>query len=213
MFMIIGALKKIINNASQRINRSIELNKYNDFTIAEYFRRQGAKIGDNNRIELRCLGAEPYLIRIGNHCTITPGVAFINHDGGTWIFTDEDPSLQKFGTIDIRDNCFIGLNSIIMGNIVIGPNSIVAAGSVVTKDVPPGTIVGGNPAKVISTIEEYKEKVFSQWERIKPQRYFQGMNKSSEYSPEYIQQIKYRDLDLLKKHLEKVCWSNESTLV
>lgn len=45
-----------------------------------------------------------------------------------------------------------------MGGITIGPNAIVAAGSVVTKDVPEGTIVGGNPAKVIGKFDEYMKK-------------------------------------------------------
>ena len=58
----------------QKIKNIIELSKYNDFTIAEYFRKQGAQIGENNRIELRSLSTEPYLIKIGNHCTIALNV-------------------------------------------------------------------------------------------------------------------------------------------
>ena len=113
--MVINSVKRIFHSISQRIHRAVELNKYSDFTIAEYFRKQGARIGDNNRIEVRSIGAEPYLISIGNHCTIAPGVVFVNHDGAPWIFTDKFPSLQKFAFIKIQDNCFIGLNSIIMG--------------------------------------------------------------------------------------------------
>jgi len=51
----------------------------------------------------------------------------------------------------IGEKCFIGCGSIIMPNITIGDHSVVAAGSVVTKDVPPNCIVAGNPAKVIKT--------------------------------------------------------------
>lgn len=49
----------------------------------------------------------------------------------------------------IKENCFIGTKSTILPGVSIGPNSIVAAGAVVTKDVPPNTIVAGNPAKII----------------------------------------------------------------
>jgi acetyltransferase-like isoleucine patch superfamily enzyme len=61
----------------------------------------------------------------------------------------------KFGRITIHDNCFIGKGSTIMPGVSIGPNAVVAAGSVVTKDVPPDTVVGGVPAKVIMSLEDY----------------------------------------------------------
>jgi acetyltransferase-like isoleucine patch superfamily enzyme len=54
----------------------------------------------------------------------------------------------------IGRRCFIGARSIVMPGVTIGDGSIVAAGSVVTKDVPPGTIVGGNPAKVLRSAIE-----------------------------------------------------------
>lgn len=65
---------------------------------------------------------------------------------------------EVIGCIEIMDNVFIGSNTIILGNVRIGPNVIVAAGSVINRDVPPGTIVGGVPAKVIGDFDAYAEK-------------------------------------------------------
>lgn len=56
------------------------------------------------------------------------------------------------------DNVFIGCNTTILGNVRIGSNVIIGAGSVVTKDIPSNSVVVGNPAKVIGTFEEFLEK-------------------------------------------------------
>jgi len=184
-----------------KLRKSYVLNKYNDFTIDEYFRSQGARIGQHNRLEVRSLGPEPYLVSIGDHCTIAGNVGFVTHDGGVWVFTEEIPDLQKFGRITIHDNCFIGMNSIIMGNVTIGPNAIVGAGSIVTRDVPENSIVAGNPAKPISTLDAYREKVVKIWEVQKPNGYFHGVDNDQKLTPEQIQSLKFRDIGLLRKHL------------
>ncbi len=58
--------------------------------------------------------------------------------------------------INIRDKAWIGFNSIILKGITVREGTIVGAGSVVTKDVPPWTIVAGNPAKIIRGIPEHE---------------------------------------------------------
>jgi acetyltransferase-like isoleucine patch superfamily enzyme len=208
---MVSRIFKISRSVFRKILRSLELNKYNDFTIADYFRKQGAIIGEYNRIEVRDLGSEPFLVKIGSHCTIAPNVSFLCHDGATWIFTDEIPSLQKFGTIEVKDNCFIGINAFILGNITIGPNSIVGACSVVTKDVPPDTVVAGNPARVICSISEYKKKALRIWEEQRPPGYFNGLKDGKKYSPMYIQQLKNKEYHKLKKHLVEHLWSTNRT--
>lgn len=195
-----GLIKKL----ALRVRRSFVLNSYDDFTIAEYFRSQGARIGENNRLEIRSLAGEPYLVTIGNHCTISPNVQLLTHDGAGWIFTEEIPDLQKFGPITIHDNCFIGLNSIILPNVTIGPNAVVGAGSVVTRDVAPGTIVAGNPARKISTIEKYREKVVETWRQQKPRNYFRNQTAGSLTDPAAIHARKIRDGAMLRDHLEKL---------
>ncbi len=124
------------------------------------------KVGQKCRIYDVYFGSEPYLIEIGEHCTITSGVTFITHDGGLWIFRDKIPDFQYFAPIKIKDNCFIGMNAIIMPGVTIGPNSVVGAGAVVTKDVPPNTVVAGVPARVIMTVEEYYDKKYPKYKEL-----------------------------------------------
>jgi len=160
--LCLKVLYRLVSDLKKKIINAYVLRKYNDFTIAEYFRRQGAVIGENNRIMIRSLGQDPYLIRIGNHCSISPEVQLITHDGGGWIFADKEPSLQRFGINEIKDNCYIGSNSIILPNTTIGPNVIIGAGSVVAKDVPEGFVIGGNPARILKHIEEYKRETLEE---------------------------------------------------
>ena len=128
--------------------------RYNKYTIAEHFREQGAQIGEDCVFGIRNLATEPFLVKIGNHVGIASGVLFLTHGLG-WIYRDKIPDLQVFGKIEIKDNCNIGVNSIILPNVTIGENSMIGAGSIVTKDVPPNSIVAGVPAKVIGNTNDY----------------------------------------------------------
>lgn len=144
----------------------IDLYGHNEYTIAEYFRKQGAQIGSNCRILVQNLGSEPFLIKIGDNCTIAPNVCFINHDASAGLFRKEIPNLNIFGKIEVKDNCFIGYGAIIMYDVTIGPNSIVGTGSVVTKDVPADSVVAGVPARVITTTNELKKRYIQRWEKL-----------------------------------------------
>lgn len=128
-----------------------------------YLRGKGVKIGTGCDISKSAnFGSEPWLISIGNNVRITQRVQFITHDGGLWtlrkmgLISNEN---VKYGNISIGDNCNISWNSIIMPNVHISENCVVAAGAVVTKDIPPGEVWGGVPAKKIETIEEYFNKI------------------------------------------------------
>lgn len=96
-----------------------------------------------------------YLIHIGDNCTICPNVRLIAHDAST----KKILGYTKIGRIDIKENCFIGDSVIILPNVTIGNNTIIGSGSIVTRDIPPGCVAAGNPARVICTTKEYKEKI------------------------------------------------------
>ena len=187
------------------LRHRLEIARYNDYTIAEYFRRQGAEIGDNCQIMIRKFGSEPFLVHIGNNCTIAPEVELITHEGGAWMFTDELPSLQSFGRIDILDNCFIGQRAIIMPGIRIGPRSVIGAGAIVTKDVPPNVVVAGSPARKISTLEEYRAKLMRNWERQRPNNgYLEDLKPGQHYPSAYIQRRRAETWPQLRAHLERL---------
>ena len=67
-------------------------------------------------------------------------------------------SLGSLESFEIGDNCFIGMNAIIMPGVTLGNNVIVGSGSVVTKSFPDDVVVAGNPAKIICTLEEFYNK-------------------------------------------------------
>ena len=120
-----------------------------------------ASMGKNVFFQPRKLPADPKLIKFHDNIQVASDVTFVTHDVIHRVFQNIEQD-KKFdshlGCIEIMDNVFIGSGSIIMSDVRIGPNAIVAAGSVVTKDVMPGSVVGGVPARVIGNFEEVKEK-------------------------------------------------------
>lgn len=116
--------------------------------------KAGVKIGNGNLFGSKFWSTEPYLITIGNNCQITNGVKIFTH-GGAHILRNTDPDFDIFGKVIIKDWVYIDNNSLIMPGVTIENNSLIAAGSVVTKSVPPRVVVGGNPAKIICSVEEY----------------------------------------------------------
>ena len=123
-------------------------------------RRKGVTVGEGCRIYIRRFGSEPFLISIGNRVTITSGVRLLTHDGSTWLIRDADGNrYQRYGSIKIGDDVFIGINSIIMPGITVGSRVIVGAGSVVTGDVLDGVVVAGNPARVIRDIDSFGKHI------------------------------------------------------
>lgn len=115
----------------------------------KYLKSKGVKIGKDCLIFSIEFSSEPYLIEIGNHVVVSPGTAFITHDGSVWLFRDKHPELTVFGKITIGDNTFVGINSLILAGSSIGSNCIIGAGSVVRGNFPDNSVVMGNPAKVV----------------------------------------------------------------
>ena len=127
------------------------------WSLEKQAKKAGVAIGSNNFISSHFWDTEPYLITIGDNCAITSGVKIFTH-GGSRVLRHEIPDFDVFGKVVIGDYVYIGTNSMIMPGVTIGDHVLVAAGSVVTKSIPSGIVVAGNPAKYVCSIEEYKSK-------------------------------------------------------
>lgn len=125
---------------------------------SQYARAIGVVIGEDNFLpDKRCWSTEPYLIKVGSHRQITEGVRILTH-GGNQVVRDRYPKFDTFGKVTIGDWVYIGFNSLIMPGVTIGDNVLIAAGSIVTKSIPSGVVVGRNPAKIICTITDYIQR-------------------------------------------------------
>ena len=110
-------------------------------------------IGDYTRIGLHSTIIGP--VCIGNHVNLAQGITItaLNHN-----FSDATKRIDEQGIttkpVVIKDDVWIGANAVVLPGVTIGSHAVVAAGAVVTHDVPDNTVVGGVPAKVISTTPE-----------------------------------------------------------
>jgi acetyltransferase-like isoleucine patch superfamily enzyme len=121
-------------------------------------RAQGVKVGEGCRMLTTTFGPDPWLISIGDRVTVTAGVQFITHDGSAWLLRDEKGRRYRFAPIEIGNDVFIGMNSLILPGVKIGNRVIVGAGSVVNRSIPDNCIVAGVPARFIGTFDQYERR-------------------------------------------------------
>ena len=105
------------------------------------------KIGENTKVEAQVF--IPPLSRIGKNAFIGPAAVLTN---------DPYPMCDKMVGVTIEDNAIIGARAVIKAGVTVGKNSVVAMGSVVTRDVPENVVVIGSPATIRYTREEYDKK-------------------------------------------------------
>ena len=108
-------------------------------------------IGDHTRVGLHNTIIGP--VKIGNHVNLAQGITVtaLNHN-----FADPDKRIDEQGVyttpVTIGDDIWIGANAAILPGVSIGDHSVVAAGAVVTQEVPPHSLVAGVPARIIKKI-------------------------------------------------------------
>jgi acetyltransferase-like isoleucine patch superfamily enzyme len=134
-----------------------------------YARSLGVKIGEDCKfygMRVGMFSTEPWLITIGNNVHIAAECLFITHDGGSLILRKDVPDLELTFPINIGNDVYIGVRSIILAGVKIGNRCIIGAGSVVSRDIPDNSVAAGVPARVIKSIDEYLEKAVSRSLRL-----------------------------------------------
>ena len=181
-----------------------KLNRNNKTVPKNIFPIEKVSVGKNTygTIEIQTYGVKDSKLEIGNFVSIAPGVKFLldgNHEINTFttypfkvMFLKEKVEAYTKGPIIVKDDVWIGTDALILSRVVIGQGAIIAAGSVVTKDIPPYSVVGGNPAKIIKyrySKEIIEEMIKFDWSKIETFKIDEI--KKELYSP--------LTLDLLKK--------------
>ncbi len=159
----------------------------NAYKNADYIRDNNIfyHMGNGCYYHPRKLPTEPILVSMGDNVWTSANVRFITHDMSGDMLKNHPKYKDEFskfyspyfmGKIEIGNNVMIGADSTIMYNVKIGDDCIIAAGSIVTKDIPSGSIVAGVPARVIGSFDDFVEKRKPVLEKmIKKEDGIQGM--------------------------------------
>lgn len=158
-------LRRLLRALAMRYGRPralyVRLCRPQGLEYAEYLRRHGsfAAIGEKCSINYFTNVTDPYLVRLGDNVTLS-ACTLLGHDAVVRVLNNAyGTKLDSVGPIEVASNSFIGHGAIVMPGVKIGPNAVVAAGALVTRDVPPGTVVGGVPAKPITTMDALVQRL------------------------------------------------------
>jgi maltose O-acetyltransferase len=109
------------------------------------------KIGDNvGLVNCTLDSLFPFLVEIGSNVLLTHAT-ILAHDASPIVFGNR----TRVGRVRILDRCFIGAGAVVLPGVTIGPDSIVGANAVVTRNVPPGSVAVGNPARTVSSVGDW----------------------------------------------------------
>lgn len=169
---MIAILRSMIRRRAMRTGKGrglfVRLCRPSGFEYAEFLRRHGgfAHIGERCSILPSTTFTDPPYVSIGNNVHFATA-AIVGHDGSVGMMEAAyGVRIDAVGPTRIRDNVFIGHQAILMPGVTIGPDAIVAAGAIVTKDVPPDTIVAGAPARRIGSVSELLQRRLAQAETL-----------------------------------------------
>ncbi len=134
------------------IGKKSSIRKNTIVAIVAKNKKSGICIGYNTYIgENNNLRAADGIIKIGNNCLISQGVTIItsNHKIEKNKLIVDQEWKSKSGKVYIEDDVWIGANAVVLPDVTIHKGAVIAAGAIVTKDVPEYAIVAGNPARII----------------------------------------------------------------
>ena len=122
-----------------------------------YYTKRGMNVGKNFNRQSGCKfdPSHCWLVSIGDDVTFANKVQILAHDDSPRFYT----GYGKLGLVNVGSRVFVGANTTILMGVTIGDDVIIGAGSVVTKDIPSGSVAAGNPCRVICSMGEYVDKI------------------------------------------------------
>lgn len=163
--MLMNAVRKVLRHLALNHNRLVGPYKKfcqpNNFEWAEFVRRHGGlhRMGMHCSVVTNVVITDPAYVSIGNNVWLS-GCTVFGHGGGIGMLKRAyGVPLDKVGKVTIHDNVHIGHNAIVMPGVTIGPNAMVGAGAIVTRDVPPDSIVVGAPARRVASMDAYVQRL------------------------------------------------------
>jgi len=149
----------LIKKTKRKISKALRGTITSDELLDE-LRSKGAQIGNKvivyspNSVTID--RSRPWLLKIGSYTQITSGVVVLTHDYSLSVLRRVyGPWIGEGAATVIGENCFIGINSVLLMGAHLGNNVIVGAGSVVRGHFPDNVVIAGNPAKVICSLEDH----------------------------------------------------------
>ncbi len=141
------------SSAGIHFGRDVSIGRNAQISPSSYYGGEaghGLVVGDRSSIASDCFIGCSGEIRIGDDVMLGPAVRVYseNHVFARTDVTIKEQGVERGVTV-IENDCWIGSNTIVLSNVRIGAGSVVAGGSVVTKDIPAGSVAAGNPARVI----------------------------------------------------------------
>jgi maltose O-acetyltransferase len=140
-------LRSAVGKAYDYVVHHNQLEEYisNGLVVGEHFYMYAEVMIDH---------AHAWHVEIGDEVTLAPRVQILAHDASTFPYL----GYTRIAKVKIGSRVFVGAGSIILPGVTIGDDVVIGAGSVVSHDIPSGHVAAGNPARVISTIDEYLTK-------------------------------------------------------
>ena len=152
----VSFIRRIFNAILLRLTRGTRLYPW-------FLRYKGVKIGNNIWWgDMRTISIDwsrPSLVEIGDDVRINTGFTLLTHDSSNMVFRKlYNDFVPSSGRIKIGSNIYFGRHCTVLKGVTVGDNCIIGYGSLVTRDIPAGSVAVGRPAKVICTVEEYYKK-------------------------------------------------------